>query len=59
VKKIVIPSEQGRVNQELVALLTALFPECDISIAAVDTQEFEPWPAGPFSKAGMQDNTRI
>jgi len=58
VKKIVIISEQGRVNHELIALLTALFPECDISIAEADRQEVEPCPAGSFSKAGMQDNTR-
>jgi hypothetical protein len=54
VKKIVIISEQGRVNHELVALLTALFPESDISIAASASQEFEPCPGGSFSKAEWQ-----
>lgn len=49
-KKIVIISEQGRVNHKLIALLTALFPECDISIAAADNQDFEPYPASSFSK---------
>jgi hypothetical protein len=44
VKEIVIISEQGRVNYGLISLFTALFPECDISIAAVDTQDFEPCP---------------
>jgi hypothetical protein len=39
-------------------LLTALFPECDIIIDAADRQDFEPCPAGSFSKAGMQDKTR-
>ncbi len=54
-KKIVIISEQGRVNNELIALLTALFPECDINIAAADSQDFEPCPAGLFSKTDMAD----
>jgi len=57
VKKIVIISEQGRVNHELIALLTALFPECDISIAAADSQDFEPCPAGSFSKTDIADET--
>jgi len=38
-KKIVIISQQGRINDDLIALLTALFPECGISIAAADTQD--------------------
>jgi len=50
VKKIVINSRQGRVNHEFIALLTALFPECNISIVAADGQDFEPCPAGSFSK---------
>jgi len=57
VKKIVIISQQGRVNYDLIALLTALFPECDISIAAADRQDCEPCPAGSFSKTGMADET--
>jgi len=55
VKKIVIISEQGRVNHEIIALLTALFPECDISIAGTDSHDFEPCPAGSFSKTDMVD----
>jgi len=57
VKKIVIISEQGRVNHKLIALLTALFPECDISIAAAESQDFEPCPGGSFSKTDMADET--
>ncbi len=57
VEKIVIISQQGRINHDLIALLTALFPECDISIAAADRQDFEPCPAGSFSKADMADET--
>jgi hypothetical protein len=57
VKKIVILSEQGRVNHELIALLTALFPECDISIAAANSQDFKPCPRGSFSKTDMADET--
>ena len=57
-KKIVIISQQGRVNCDLVTLLTALFPECDISIAVADTHDFEPCPAGLFLKAEVQDETR-
>jgi hypothetical protein len=49
VKKIVILSEQGRVNHELIALLTELFPECDISIVSADSQDFKPCPGGAFS----------
>jgi hypothetical protein len=56
-KKIVIFSEQGRVNHELIALLTAFFPECDISIAAADSQDFKPCPGGSFSKTNMADET--
>jgi hypothetical protein len=59
VKKIVIISEQGQVNHELIALLTALFPECDIGIAAADGQDFESWPAGSFSKTDMADEKGI
>ena len=54
-KKIVIISEQGRVNPELIALLAALFPECDISIAAADSQDFEPCPTGSIAKTDMAD----
>lgn len=56
-KKIVIISQPGQINHELIALLTALFPECDISIAAPGGQDFEPCPAGLFSKTGMTDET--
>jgi len=58
VKKIVIISQQGRVNDDLIELLTALFPECDISIAAADRQDCEPCPAGSFSKTNIKDETR-
>ena len=57
-KKIVIISRRGEVNLELIALATALFPECDISIAAADIQDLEPYPEGSFSKTGVQDETR-
>jgi hypothetical protein len=57
VKKIVITSQQGRVNHDLIALLTALFPECDISIAEPDRQDFEPCPGGSFSKTNIKDET--
>jgi hypothetical protein len=57
VKKIVIISQQGRVNHELVTLLTALFPECDINVAAADKQGLEPCPAGSFSESDMADET--
>jgi len=57
VKKIVILSQQGRVNHELIAMLTALFPECDINVAAADSQELEPFPAGPFSESDRADET--
>jgi hypothetical protein len=57
VKKIAVISQQGRVNQEFIALLTALFPECDISIAAADRQGLEPFPAGLFSESDMADET--
>ena len=56
-KEIVIISEQARVNHELIALLTALFPECDISIAAADSRDFKPCPGGSFSKTDMADET--
>jgi hypothetical protein len=58
VKKIVIISQPGRVNHEFIATLTALFPECDISIAAADGQDFGPCPSGSFSKTDMADDTR-
>jgi len=32
--------------------ITALFPECDISIAGADGQDIEPCPPGSFSKDG-------
>jgi len=57
-KKIVIISEQGRVNHGLIALLTALFPECDNSIVSADRQDLKPFTEGTFSKTGMQDETR-
>jgi len=57
VKKIVILSQQGRVNHELIAMLTALFPECDINVAAADRQELEPFPAGLFSESDRADET--
>ena len=57
-KKIVIISEQGRVNHELILLLTALFPECDISIVSADRQDLNPFTAGSFSKTRIQDETR-
>jgi hypothetical protein len=57
VKEIVIISEQGRVNHGLIALLTTVFPECDISVVAADRQDPEPYPAGSFLKTGMQDET--
>jgi hypothetical protein len=56
-RKIVIISQQGFINHDLVALLTVLFPECDICIAEADAQAFEPYPAGSFSKADMKDKT--
>ena len=56
-KKIVIISQLGRINHDLIALLTALFPECDISIAALDRQDFDPCPAGSFSKTDITDET--
>jgi hypothetical protein len=43
-KKIVVFSNQGPVNDDLIVLLAALFPECDISIAEADTQDFEQFP---------------
>ncbi len=55
-KKIVIISQPGRVNHEFIAMLTALFPECDISIAGADGQDFEPCPPGSFSKTDMADD---
>jgi hypothetical protein len=57
VKEIVIISEQGRVNYELIALLTALFPECDISIVSADRPDFGPHPGGSFSMTPMADET--
>ena len=57
-EKIVIISKQGRINYDLIAFLTALFPECDISIAAIDKRDFKACPAGLFSKVEVQDETR-
>jgi hypothetical protein len=57
VKKIVIISQQGRVNHELISLLTALFPDCDINVAAADRQGREPFPAGLFLKTDVADET--
>jgi hypothetical protein len=54
-KKIVVISNRGPVNDDLIVLLAALFPECDISIAEADTQYFEPFPVGTFSKTDMPD----
>ena len=56
-KEIVIISEQGRVNHGLISLLTALFPECDISIVLADRQDFDPCPGGSFSMTTMADET--
>ena len=56
-KKIVIISQQGRINHDLVALLTELFPECDIRIAEADTQDFEPYPAGSFFEMDIKDQS--
>ena len=42
---------------ELIAFLTTLFPECDISIAAADRQDFELCPVGSFSNSDMADET--
>ena len=56
-KKIVIISQPGRVNHELIALVTALFPECDINVAAADRQGLEPFPAGFLSETDMADKT--
>lgn len=55
-KKIVIISEQGQVNHELIALLTALFPECDISIAVADKQDFQSCPMDSISTTTMADD---
>lgn len=52
-KKIVILSQQGRVNLEFIAMLSAVFPECDIRIAVADRQDSEKCPPGPFSKPDM------
>jgi hypothetical protein len=57
VKKIIIISQQGRTNHELIALLTILFPECDISIAAADRTHFGPWPADSFPNSDMVDES--
>ncbi|MEX1346912.1 MAG: hypothetical protein AB1Z31_04210 [Desulfobacterales bacterium] len=56
-KKIVIISEQGRVNHRLIALLTALFPECDISIVSADRQDLKPCQGGSFPMTNMADET--
>lgn len=57
-KKIVIISQQGRVNHDLIALLTALFPECEIRMAAPGGQDLAPCPVGSFSKTDLADETR-
>jgi hypothetical protein len=57
VKKIVILSQPGRVNHELIAILTALFPECDINVAVAGRQGLWPSPAGPFLESDMADET--
>jgi hypothetical protein len=52
-KKIVLLSQPGQVNLEFIAMLTAVFPECDILIAAADRQDSEKCSPGPFSKPDM------
>lgn len=54
-KKIVIRSQPGQVNLEFIAILNAVFPECDIHIAAADGQNFETCPPDSFSKTDMAD----
>ena len=56
-KKIIIISQQSRINDNLIALLKALFPECDISIASADTRDFDPLREGSFSKTGMREES--
>ncbi len=56
-KKIVIVSQRGQVNHEFIALLTTLFPECDINIAAADRQGLEPFPVSLLSESDMADET--
>ena len=57
-KKSVIMSQQGRINHDLIALLTALFPECEIRMAAPGGQDLGPCPPGSFFKTNMADETR-
>jgi hypothetical protein len=57
VKEIVIISEQERVNHELISLLMALFPECDISIAVADKHDFQPCPMDSISMTTRSDET--
>ena len=52
-KKIVILSQPGQVNLEFIAMLKAVFPECDIRIVAADGQDFETCPPSSFSKTDM------
>ena len=54
-KRIVILSQPGQVNLEFIAMLNAVFLECDIHIAAADWQDFETCPPGSFSKTDMAD----
>ncbi len=54
-KKIVILSQPGQVNLEFIAMLTAVFPECDIRIAVADSQDSEKCPPGAISKTDMAD----
>jgi hypothetical protein len=56
-KKIVIISRWGRINHELISFLTALFPDCDISIVSDDPQDLEPCPGASFSMTTMADET--
>ena len=56
-KKVVIISEQGRVNHEFIGLITAMFPECDISIATADGQDIGPYAVDSFPKTDRTDET--
>jgi hypothetical protein len=58
-KNIVIISQTGRINHELIAVLTALFPECDISIAASGRQDLESDPTGSWSKTDMAGDSGL
>jgi hypothetical protein len=57
VKKIAIISQQGRVSHRLIALLTASFPECDISIGSADRQNLKSCQEGSFPMTNMADET--